>query len=317
MSRSMVKLIHADDFYPKNDAENLGKLVKNLKYIPKPYGLEVPEFKLVLPDSEIIFNKVLGERVIVDVERSGVFRKPNNNAIHFEDFESSEEWCFVIALEPSEINFWHHINPNEGMGDFSKADGYNALQGIDYNYKNLFEWKIHTNILLETNQCLFFRPWIFHSLYDGIVQYYRLIADNKFRVLVMGMPGSCRASISKKLNEKISNSAVLRSYDLRIQNRDVDFTQDGQLRHCYRMLDLARESKSDVTIIDMACPLPKMRDILNPDVIVWVSDKDSCQYQDLNKMYVSPDVCDIECKDDSDKTIEDIIKRIKMKRIWS
>lgn len=316
MSRRMIKLIHADGFFPNNDAENLKNLAKNLQFTQQPYGYEVANFNLIFPDSEIILHKVLGERVIVDPKKSGIIRKPNNNVIHFEYFESSEEWCFIVALEPTEVNFWHHINEKEGMGDFSKPDGYHALQEINYNYKNLFEWKIHTNIILETNQCLFFRPWVFHSLYDGLVQYYRLIADTKFRILVMGMPESSRASIAHKLSLEIgSNATLLRSYDLRHADKDLDFTKDGQMRHCYRILNLARSSLTPVTIIDMACPLPKMREILNPDVIIWVSDKEKCKYEQLNNMYIPPHVYDIECKNDSDQTINEVIKKITAKRL--
>ena len=101
----------------------------------------------------------------------------------------------------------------------------------------------------------------------------------------------------------------------RIENKDVDFTKDGQLRHCYRLLNQARDSRSKVTIINMACPLAKMRQILNPDIIIWVSDKTESRYPDLNEMYEVPEVYDYECTDDSDETINAVVKRIKTKRV--
>lgn len=314
-NRSMVKLIHADDFFPPGEVEKLKAAASGLNFVQTPYGLEVPNFNLIFPDIEIILHNVLGERVIVDPNRSGVLRKPNNNEIHFEDFQSTEEWCFIVALEPTTVNFWYQTDSEDMMGDLANIKTKSALDGGEYDFYNLFEWKVHTNILLEPNQCLFIRPWVFHSLESGLVQYYRLIADHKFRILVMGMPGSLKNSITDKLSQRFQDVAVINSFQNRHAFKDVDFTENGQMRHCYRMLKLARESQTQATIINMACPLPKMRDVLNPDIIVWASDKESCEYEDLNKMYVPPQHYDIECKDDSDKTIDEIIKRILSKRM--
>lgn len=313
-SRRMVKLIHADDFFPDDEATRLKNVVQGLNFVDLPYGKEIPNFNMIFPECETIFYKVLGERVIVDPQRSGVIRKPNHNAIHFEDFSSTEEWCFIVALENTTVNFWYHIDEKNWIGDFTSVNAKNVFDGFNFNYNNLFEWKIHTNILLEPNQCLFFRPWVFHSLQEGLVQYYRLMADNSYRILVMGLPGSFKSVICEKLHKAIEDSIILNSYAKRQEMNDIDFSQDGQLRHCYRMLNFARQSKAKVTIIDMVCPLPKMREILNPDIIVWASDKDSCQYPELNQMFVPPVLHDIECKDDSDNTIDAIIKRIVSKR---
>jgi len=311
----MVQLIHADKFFPNNDAENLRKVSEGLKFIETQHGMEVENFNLIFPDSEQIFYKVLGERVTVDIKRSGVLRKPSHNLIHYEEFDSTEEWCFMVALEPTTVNFWYHVDETNQMGEFATVDAETAFEGTDFNYRNLFEWKIHTNILLKTNQCLFFRPWVFHSLEEGIIQYYRLLADNKFRILVMGLPESAKNSVSIKLAERFENSSILNSMEQRVKHKDIDFTVDGQMRHCYRMLNLARTSLTTVTIINMVCPLPKMRQILNPDIIVWVDNSQESKYPELNEIYVPPFYYDIECNDSDESTIDKIIKRIVSKRI--
>ncbi len=313
-SRSMVKLIHADNFFPENDAENLFNVVKDMDFVKKDYGYELENFNLIFPDVEIIFNKVLGERVIVDSKRSGIVRRPFSNSIHFENFDSPEEWCFIVALEPTTINLWYHIE-DSSMGELSKSDSKNVFGGMEYNYKNLFEWKIVTNMVLERNEGIFIRPWVFHSLDAGIVQYYRLIADNKYRILVMGYPGSKKDSVAKKLADKFEDCLVIDSMEERVKNKDIDFSKDGHLRHCYRLLNQARQSKTKVTIINMSCPLEKMRQILNPDIIVWVSDKIECEYEEINNIYEIPNFYDVECCNDDDKNIDNIIKRIISKRI--
>jgi hypothetical protein len=311
----MVKLIHADNFFPNNDAQNLKHVADSLEFVQKPYGYEIPNFNLILQDIEYIFHKVVGERVIVDPNLSGVVRKPNNNAIHYEHFDSTEDWCFIIALEPTVVNFWYHIDPTNKMGELGIPDAKSALDGTDFNYNNIFEWKIHTNIVMETNQALFFRPWVFHSLQDGMVQYYKMTADKKYRVLVMGLPESSKSAISHKLANAIGKEAtLLNSNEIRHSSKDVDFSKDGQLRHCYRLLKMARASSTPVTIINMSCPTPKMRQILNPDIVVWASDAQQSQYEDLNSMFVPPNFYDIECLDSTDDTINKIVKRMMTKR---
>jgi len=314
MSRSMVKLIHADNFFPEEDVKKLREAVKDMKFVMKPYGYELPDFNLIFPDIETILYRVLGERVTVDTERSGVIRKPYNNAIHFESFDSSEEWCFIVALEHTTINLWHHIE-DASKGDMSEADSRSVFDGVEYNYNNFFEWKIHTNIVLEPNQGLFIRPWIFHSLESGTIQYYRLLSDKNYRILVMGYPGSKKDSVAEKLSKRFEDCSVIDSMEERVKNKDIDFTVNGHMRHCYRVLNQARNSKSQVTILNMSSPLEKMRQVLNPDVIVWVSDKTDCEFDTVNEMYEIPQVYDVECFDDSDDNIDNIVKRIQTKRI--
>jgi hypothetical protein len=316
MSRRMVHLVHADNFYPQHEANSLRAFGRVGQFVQKPYGLEIPNFNLIFPDLEIILYTVLGERVTVDPKRSGVFRKPSRDAVWHENFDSTEEWCFVIALEPTVVNFYYHTDPSLAMGDLAPATETNALQPGNYNFNNLFEWKIHTNIYLDTNQCLFFRPWVFHNMHDGLIQYFRLLADDKLRVLVMGMPGSCRAKLAQALVQRMGDDAsVLRSIDIRTKKKDLDFGQSGQLRHCYRMLELARSSATLITVIDMVCPLEKMREILNADLVIWCSDHPVSQYPELNTMFEPPYNFDIECTDSDDKTVDLVIKRLMTTRL--
>jgi hypothetical protein len=313
----MVQLIQAEGFFPPGDAQKYRVIVDGLKFQETPFGMEIPNFQMVFPHMEPMFSKVIGERVKIDSKRSGVFRKPSQ-IIHFEDFDSLDEWCFIVALEHSTLNIYHHLADDS----FSKlnnrernVDAKTALDGYKFNYRNLFEWDVHTNILLEPNQGIFFRPWIFHGLEEGLVQYYRLIADRKFRILITGLPGSLRPKLAQKLHEVIDNSIVLRSADIRKEEKDIDFTNDGRMRHTYRMLDLARERKEDFVIIDMVCPLPEMRQLLNADLVIWVNDIDSCEYEEVNQSFIPPKFYDMKCNNLNQETIEEILNRIVSKQL--
>ena len=91
-----------------------------------------------------------------------------NCIIHFEAFDSLNEWCFVVALERTTFNLYHHV-----------SGAKSALDGYKFNYRNLFEWDYDVNILLQPNQGIFFRPWLFHSLENGIIQYYKILTEEK------------------------------------------------------------------------------------------------------------------------------------------
>lgn len=313
--RSMVKLLHADDFFPEGDVEKLVAFTKNLKFVSTAYGSEVENINLIYPDIETIFYHVLGERVTVDPTVSGAFRRPYNNAIHFEIFQSLDEWCFFIALERTVVNMWHHIDDEDGIGELKSSKHTDARIGVDYNYKNLFEWKIHTNITLEPNQGLFFRPWLFHSLESGLIQYYKLVADPKYRILVMGAPNSSKRSISEKLHQQIENSELIHSMAARTKKKDLDFTKDGQLRHSYRLLEMARKSEAPISIINMAAPLAKTREILNPDFLIYVNDGTVDDYEEIKELFEAPKVFDYCCSSDSDEEIENILLKIQTKRL--
>lgn len=158
----MIKLLQADNFFKQEDVSTLKNVAHSLRFIPKEYGEEIDNFNLVIPDLDPVFSALLAEQVTVDAENSGVFRKPTFG-IHFESFESLHDWVFIVALEKTTFNLYHHLS-----GAKTALDGYN------FNYQNFFEWDYHTNILLEPNEGIIFRPWLFHSLEDGLVQVYRL-----------------------------------------------------------------------------------------------------------------------------------------------
>lgn len=308
----MVNLILAENFFPPGDAEKYCNTVSILPFVEKDYGLEIDNFHMIFSGIEPIFSKVLGERIVVDHKRSGIFRKPMNNVIHFESFESLNEWCFIVALEKNTLNFLHHL-ADKDMGEFGKVDAKSALDGWKFNYRNLFEWTVHTNILLEPNQGIFFRPWIFHSLNDGLVQYYRLLSDQKFRVLVIGRSGSSRSFVAKSLAESINNSRLLRSIDVRKEYKDIDFTPNGLERQAYRILELARNSSEDCIVIDMKCPNESMQQIINADIVVWVDDGDT-KNLDVNQSFVDPKKYDLKYTTISDHCISEIIEKLQTKR---
>jgi hypothetical protein len=303
----MVKMIHADGFYPPGDAQRYCAAVQGLKFTARQYGWELENFNMILSHLEPVMSRVLGERVVIDSVRSGVFRRPLNNVIHFEEFDSLNEWCFVVALERNTLNLYHHTQAD------GTVDAHTALEGYSHNYRNLFEWDLHTNILMEPNQGVFFRPWVFHSLDSGLVQYYRLIADRKFRILILGPQGSARKALARAVQAAIEDSVLLVSADVRTQLKDVDFSEDGRSRHTYRMLSMARKSPHQTVILDMVCGQPDQRELINADIVVYTpgtSDK-YCVPAD----FCAPTQYDLLLEDASPHSVQQVVDRIHSKRI--
>ena len=75
--------------------------------------------------------------------------------------------------------------------------------------------------------------------------------------------------------------------------KDWDFSHDGRIRQSERMRDLANNTIEDFAIIDLVAPLPKMREIINPDYTVWVDTIQTSRFPDTDKIFIFPDTVNI------------------------
>lgn len=171
---SFIKTITVEDYYTQEEATRLSNVVKNLSFTQHEFGKEIDNFNFTPENSDVLFSKVLNRPVEIIEEQSGVFREPEL-FIHFESFESLNDWLFVVALESSTFNLYYHLQEDMRQCAGLPAIGArSALEGYKYNYRNLFEWHCAVNYLLEPGQGIFFRPWMFHSFDQGLIQTFRL-----------------------------------------------------------------------------------------------------------------------------------------------
>jgi hypothetical protein len=160
-----LKLITIDDFYTQEEGYNLTKVILPLMQFERnDFGEDLPNFNMVPNDADEIFSKVLNTKIVVEKEKSGVFRKPEMSSfIHFEEFESIHDWLFVVALDATTFNVFEH-----------KSGVRNATEGYEFAYRNLFDWNLMANIILLPGQGVFFRPWLFHSFSSGLIQIFKM-----------------------------------------------------------------------------------------------------------------------------------------------
>jgi hypothetical protein len=157
-----IKTMTIDGFLSHDEARNLSAAVFDLNYTDYDFGKEIENFNLVAPDSSELFSKAFKMNLIVDEDRSGIFRFPKQ-FIHFESFDAVNEWMFVAALQESIFNVFEH-----------KTGAASAIDGYKFNYRNLFEWDLMVSYILKPGQGILFRPWLFHSFDSGLIQVFRL-----------------------------------------------------------------------------------------------------------------------------------------------
>lgn len=163
MIHPLVKIMVIDGFFKQEEAEKICMMTRDLKYVEHEFGYQVSNFNMIPANANELFSSVLGTKIEVDRENSGVFRKPVS-WIHFESFDNMNEWLFFCALtESTTLNIFEH-----------QSGATTALDGYDFNYRNLFEWDLQLNFVLKPGQGIFFRPWLFHSFDGGQIQMFKL-----------------------------------------------------------------------------------------------------------------------------------------------
>lgn len=108
-------------------------------------------------------------------------------------------------------------------------------------------------------------------------------------ILIMGLPGSGKTTLAKSLHQILPNNNWLNADEIRSMYNDWDFSLEGRIRQANRMkLFSLMSSVFDYTIIDMVCPLPELRDIIDADIIIWMNTTQSSKYVDTNSLFVVP-----------------------------
>jgi len=166
MIHPLVKLISVDGFFSEDEARRLSYVTDHLNYEKCEFGQQIQNFNMVPENANEMFSTILNTNMLVDEDRSGIFRIPEM-FIHFEEFEGIDEWVFAVALQQSTFNVFEH-----------QSGASTALDNYQFGYRNLFEWDLQINYLLKPGQGVLFRPWLFHSFDSGLVQMFRLKEKN-------------------------------------------------------------------------------------------------------------------------------------------
>jgi adenylylsulfate kinase len=137
------------------------------------------------------------------------------------------------------------------------------------------------------------------------------------KVLVMGLPGSGKTTLSKKLAVLIKG-VWLNADKIREEYNDWDFSPEGRVRQANRMRDIAKkftEEKKNV-VADFICPTLITRNNFNPDYVVWMNTIQEGRFEDTNKMFEKPESDEVDYivqTKNADKYLNEICENIKKK----
>ena len=111
------------------------------------------------------------------------------------------------------------------------------------------------------------------------------------RILIMGLPGSGKTTISQELIKKLMLKHTISWFNadtVREQYNDWDFSVEGRTRQVERMRELADKSGSDYAICDFVCPTEQLRTIFQADITVWMDTIEAGRFEDTNRVFEPP-----------------------------
>jgi adenylate kinase family enzyme len=111
------------------------------------------------------------------------------------------------------------------------------------------------------------------------------------RILLFGLPGSGKTTLSQELVNVIPNAGHLNADIVRKAFDDWDFSPAGRARQALRMRTMADDlMQNGVThvIADFVAPTKELRAIYQPDYAVWMDTIMVGRYEDTNKVWQVP-----------------------------
>jgi adenylylsulfate kinase len=112
------------------------------------------------------------------------------------------------------------------------------------------------------------------------------------KILIMGLSGSGKSELAKELhsllqeNEKLSQR--LNGDEVRQAHNDWDFSREGRIRQAERMAKLTKKSEANYLIADFIAPTKEIRDIFNPDMLIWLDTVRSSKYTNTDVVFQNP-----------------------------
>jgi adenylylsulfate kinase len=131
----------------------------------------------------------------------------------------------------------------------------------------------------------------------------------------MGLSGSGKSELAKELHSLLQEHEItsirINGDEVRQANDDWDFSPDGRIRQAQRMARLAKKSDVQFVIADFIAPTKQIRDIFNPDMLIWLDTIKSSKYTNTDVVFQNPKNCQFKIsKKNSKKWAKTIFDKI-------
>tara|TARA_B100001057_G_C22579168_1_gene844300 strand:+ start:42 stop:479 length:438 start_codon:yes stop_codon:yes gene_type:complete len=119
--------------------------------------------------------------------------------------------------------------------------------------------------------------------------------NKKIKVLVMGLPGSGKTTLSNKLAPLLKAKRV-NADEVRKKFNDWDFSLEGRIRQSNRMNELSDDEikNNNNVITDFICPTKEARKRFKADYLIWMNTITKGRFDDTNKMFEEPEKSEID-----------------------
>jgi adenylylsulfate kinase len=113
------------------------------------------------------------------------------------------------------------------------------------------------------------------------------------KILIFGLPGSGKTTLARPFAELIGGVHI-NADAIREKYNDWDFTPEGRMRQAQRMRHLADGvvMAGKIAVADFVCPTEAARLEFDPDFTVWMDTIKEGRFEDTNRVFQEPIMCD-------------------------
>lgn len=109
------------------------------------------------------------------------------------------------------------------------------------------------------------------------------------KILICGLPGSGKSTLAEPLS-RLLDGVWINADEVRTHYDDWDFSIEGRIRQAERMSYIADGvvMAGKIAIADFIAPTEKMREIYDPNYLVWIDTIDNSGFPDTDAMFEPP-----------------------------